>query len=225
MVEREIDGKTFKLGWSLSQESQDQVAEVITRHLDAFAWSASDMPGIDPDFLCHRLTMDPQVQPIRQRRRKFNEERHRVVREETKKLLKAGHIREIQYPEWLANVVLVKKASGKWRMCVDFTDLNKACPKDSYPLPSIDALVDSAFGCRLLSFLDVFSGYNQIMMHPRDECKIAFMTELSCYCYKVMPFGLKNVGSTYQRLMDRVLAPMLGRNVQAYVDDMVVTSQ
>jgi len=122
-------------------------------------------------------------------------------------------------------VVLVKKASGKWRMCVDFTDLNKACPKDSYPLPSIDALVDNASGCRLLSFLDAFSGYNQIMMHPRDECKTAFMTELSCFCYKVMPFGLKNAGATYQRLMDRVLAPMLGWNVQAYVDDMVVTSQ
>ena len=108
---------------------------------------------------------------------------------------------------------------------VDFTDLNKACSKDSYPLPSIDSLVNSASGCRLLSFLDAFSGYNQIMMHPRDECKTSFMTELSCYCYKVMPFGLKNVGATYQRLMDRVLAPMLGRNVQAYVDDMVVTSQ
>ena len=135
-----------------------------------------------------------------------------------------GHIREIQYPEWLANVVLVKKANGKWRMCVDFTDLNKACPKDSYPLSSIDALVDSASGCKMLSFLDAFFGYNQIKMHPRDECKIAFMTELSCYCYMVMPFGLKNVGATYQRLMDRVLAPMLGRNVQAYVDDMVVTS-
>jgi len=119
----------------------------------------------------------------------------------------------------------VKKVSGKWRMCVDFTDLNMACPKDSYPLPSIDALVDSASGCRLLSFFDAFSGYNQIMMHLRDEGKIAFMTELSCCCYKVMPFGLKNTGATYQRLMDRVLAPMLGRNVQAYVDDMVVTSQ
>jgi len=107
-------------------------------------------------------------------------------------------------------------------MCVDFTDLNKACPKDSYPLPSIDALVDSASKCRLFSFLDAFSGYNQIMMHPRDECKTAFMTELSCYCYKAMLFGLKNVGATYQRLMDRVLAPILGRNVQAYVDDMVV---
>jgi len=155
----------------------------------------------------------------------FNEERRQVVRKEIEKLLRAGHIREIQYPEWLANVVLVKKANGKWRMCVDFTDLNKACPKDSYPLPSIDALVDSVFGCRLLSFLNAFSGYNQIMMHPRDECKKAFMTELSCYCYKVMPFGLKNAWATYQRLMDRVLAPMLRRNVQAYVDDMVVTSQ
>jgi len=139
--------------------------------------------------------------------------------------LSVGHIREIQYPEWLANMVLVKKANERCKMCVDFTDLNKACLKNSYPLPSIDALVDSASGCKLLSFLDAFSGYNQIKMHPRDERKIAFMTELSCYCYKVMPFGLKNAGDTYQKLVDRVLAPMIGRNVQAYVDDMVFTSQ
>jgi len=200
----------FKLGRTLSQESQDQIAEVIARHLDAFAWSASDMPDIDPDFSCHRLTMDPRVRPVCQRRRKFNEERRQVVREETEKLLKADHIREIQYLEWLANVMLVKKASGKWKKCVDFTDLNKVCLKDSYPLPSINALVDSTTGCRLLSFLDAFSSYNQIMMHLRDECKTTFMTELSCYCYKVMPFGVKNAGATYQRLMDRVLAAMLG---------------
>jgi len=225
VLEREIGGKMFKLDKSLGQEKQDQIVEVIARHLHAFAWSASDMPDIDPDFLCLRLTMDPQVRPVHQRRQKFNEEKRQVVREETKKLLKASHIREIQYPEWLTNVVLVKKVSGKWRMCVDFTNLNKACLKDSYPLPSNDALVDSASRCKLLSFLDAFSGYNQIMMHPRDECKTTFMTKLSCYCYEVMPFGLKNAGATYQRLMDRVLAPMLGRNVQAYVDDMVVTSQ
>jgi len=139
--------------------------------------------------------------------------------------LSTGHIREIQYPEWLANIVLVKKASGKWRMCIDFTNLNKACPKDSYPLPNIDALVDNASGCRLLSLLDAFSRYNQIRMHPKDEFKTKFMTELSCYCYKVMPFGLKNAEATYQRLMDRVFTPMIGRNIQAYVDDMVVTSQ
>jgi len=88
-------------------------------------------------------------------------------------------------------------------MCVDFIDLNKACPKDSYLLPSIDSLVDNASGCRLLSFLDVFSRYNQICIHPRDESKTVFMIVLSSYCYKVMPFGLKNVGATHYRLMNK----------------------
>ena len=170
-LEKKIGRKTFKLGKTLDGETQDQIAKVIGRHLDAFAWSASDMSGIDPDFLCHRLAMDPQIKPVRQRRRKFNEERRQAIRDETQKLLAAGHIKEIQYPKWLANVVLVKKSNEKWRMCVDFTDLNKACPKDSYPLPNIDALVDSAAGCKLLSFLDAFSGYNQIKMHPMDEEK------------------------------------------------------
>jgi len=159
------------LGGLLSQEEQDQVATVISRHLDAFAWSALDMPGIDPYFLCHHLTMDPKVRPVRQRRRKFNKERHFVLQEETRKLLSAGHIREIQYPEWLVNVVLVKKANGKWRMCVDFTDLNKACPKDSYHLLSIDALVDSASSCKMLSFLDVFQGTTRSRCIPATSAK------------------------------------------------------
>jgi len=108
-------------------------------------------------------------------------------------------------------------------MCVDLTDLNNVCPKDSYPFSNIDSLVDSASGCGLLSFMDAFSGYNQIRMHPLDEEKTKFMPDTTNYCYKVMPFGLKNVGATYQGLMDRILQPMMGRNVQAYVDDMVVT--
>jgi len=133
-LEKKIGGKTCKLGKTLDGKTRDQIAKVISRHLDAFSWSALDMPGIDPDFLCHCLAMDPQVRPIRQRRRKLNEEKRQAIKDKTQKLLAAGHIREIQYPEWLANVVLVKKNSGKWRMCVDFTDLNKACPKDSHPL-------------------------------------------------------------------------------------------
>jgi len=224
IVERQIGGKVFKIGRLLSQSEREEVAAVISRHLDAFVWTAVDMSGINPNILCHHLTMDTKVRPVRQRRRKFNEERCLVVKEETQKLLSAGLIREIQYPEWLANVVIVKKRNGKWRMCVDFTDLNKVCPKDSYPLPNIGALVDNASGCKMLSFLDAFSGYNQIKMHPRDESKTAFMTETYNYCYKVMVFRLKNAGATYQRLMDKVLAPILGMNVHAYVDDMVVTS-
>jgi len=115
VVERQIGGTMFKLGRLLSQGEQEEVAAVISRHLDAFAWTAADMPGINPDFLCHHLTMDAKVRPVRQRRRKFNEERRLVVKKETQKLLSVEHIREIQY------IVLVKKANGKWRMCVDFT--------------------------------------------------------------------------------------------------------
>ena len=147
-----------------------------------------------------------------------------MIRAETQKLLSANHVREIQYPEWLANIVLMRKANGKRRKCIDFTDMNKACPKDLYPLSSLNSLVDSASGCCLLSFLDAFSGYNQIHMQPSDESKTAFMIEFANYCYKVMPFGLKNAETIYQRLMDRILVPLLGQSVQAYVDYMVVKS-
>ena len=124
--EKEIGGKNIKLGTSICQELQYKIPEIILKHMDCFAWSSADMFGIDPDFLCHRLTMDEKVRPIVQRRRKFNEERRLVIKEEMHKLLNVG---EIQHPKWLANVVLVQNANGKWRMCVNFTDLNKAYPK------------------------------------------------------------------------------------------------
>lgn len=109
-------------------------------------------------------------------------------------------------------------------MCIDYTDLNKACPKDSYPLPSIDTLVDGASGYKMLSFLDTYSGYNQIPIYAPDREKTAFMTDKANFYYEVMSFGLKNVGATYQRLMDRVFAEQIGRCMDVYVDDMVVRS-
>ena len=120
---------------------------------------------------------------------------------------------------------MVKKASGKWRMCVDLTDLNKACPKDSYPLPRVDVLVDSTAKHQLLNFMDAFSGYNQIRMHDDDQDKTSFVTSQDLFYYRVMPFGLKNAGTTYQRLMNKMFAPQIGRNVQVYVDDMLVKSR
>ena len=102
------------------------------------------------------------------KRRIFASGRNKVVTEEVEKLLEADFIREVFYPDWLANVVMVKKSNGKWRMCVDFTDMNKACPKDSFPLPRIDQLVDSTAGHKLLSFMDAFSGYNQILIDEYD---------------------------------------------------------
>ena len=110
-------------------------------------------------------------------------------------------------------------------MCVDFTDLNKACPKDSYPLPRIDQLVDSMASHRLLSFMDAFSRYNQIRRDEADQEKTSFVTSQGLFCYKAMPFGLKNAGAIYQRLVNHMFRPQIGRNVEVYVDDMLVKSQ
>nr|AAV59295.1 putative polyprotein [Oryza sativa Japonica Group] len=137
----------------------------------------------------------------------------------------AGFIREVIHPEWLANPVVVPKANGKLRMCIDYTDLNKACPKDPYPLPRIDQIVDSTAGCDLLCFLDAYSGYHQIRMAREDEEKTAFITPIGTYCYTTMPFGLKNAGPTFQRTTRISLGSQIGRNVEAYVDDLVVKTR
>ncbi|XP_034678873.1 uncharacterized protein LOC117909081 [Vitis riparia] len=136
----------------------------------------------------------------------------------------ASH-REVEYPDWLANVVVVPKNEGKWRVCVDYTNLNNACPKDSFSLPRIDQIVDSTAGQGMLSFLDTFSGYHQIPMAPVDEEKTTFIMPYGLYCYKVMPFELKNVGATYQTLMTKIFKPLVGRIVEVYIDDIVVKSK
>ena len=122
-------------------------------------------------------------------------------------------------------MVMVKKSNGKWRMCVDFTNLNKVYPKDNFPLPRIDQLVDSTAGHKLLSFMDAISGYNQILMDEEDQEKTSFITGQGLYCYKVMPFGLKNAGTTYQRLVNCMFSHQIGRNVEVYVDNMLVKSK
>ena len=124
------------------------------------------------------------------------------IMDKMNKLLAANFIREVYYPEWLVDVVMVKKANEKWRMCIDFTDLNSACPKDSFPLPRINQLIDSTVEHKLLTFMDAFFRYNQIHMAKEDQEKTAFITSQGLYCYWVMSFGLKNVGTTYQRLVN-----------------------
>ena len=182
------------------------------------------MTGINPDVAMHRLQVNPDHPPVKQKRRKFTPERNRVINEEVQKVLDIGSVCEVHYPDWLANVVVVRKKNGKWRVCIDFTDLNKACPKDSFPLPHIDMLVDPTAGHELLSFMDAFSGYNQILMHPDNQEKTAFITERGIFCYKVMPFGLKNAGATYQRLVNKMFADYLGDTMEVYIDDMLIKS-
>ena len=129
------------------------------------------------------------------------------------------------YSNWLANVVLIKKANGKWKMCVDFTNLNKACPKDSFLLPRINQLMYSTAGHKLLTFMDAFLGYNQIKMAKEDREKTAFITSQGLYYYKVIPFGQKNAGATYQRLVNKMSNKQIRRNMKVYIDDMLIKSK
>ena len=119
--------------------------------------------------------------------------------------MKVGFIKLVHQAEWIANVVPMPKKDGKVRMCADFRDWNKACPKDDFPLPHIGVLVDNTAGSALMTFMDGFSGYNQIKMAPMDMTKTTFTTEWGIYCYTVMPFGLKNTGATYQRMATTLL--------------------
>ena len=137
----------------------------------------------------------------------------------------AGAIKEVFYPKWLANTVVVKKKNVKWRVCVDFTDLNKACPKDPFLMPKKDQLVDATVGHPQMSFLDAFQGYHQIPLALDDQERTAFVTPIGNYHYKVMPFGLKNARSTYQRMMTRMFELQLGKNIEIYINDMVVKSK
>jgi hypothetical protein len=136
----------------------------------------------------------------------------------------AGILRETKYQTWIADPVMVKKHDGSWRMCVDFKDLKNACPMDVYPLPEIDSKIDSLAAFPFKCFLDAYMGYHQIQMARCDEEKTAFHTYVGVFCYTTMPFGLKNAGATYQRLMDKTFKEHIGKNLEVYVDDLVIKS-
>jgi hypothetical protein len=150
------------------------------------------MPGVPRELAEHTLEVNKTARPMKQKLRRFAKDRKQAIEVEDCKLLAAGFIREFKHPVWLTNPVLVPKKTDGLRMCIDYTDLNKHCLKDSFPLPRIDQVVDCTDGNILLCFLDCYSGYHQIALHLDDEDKTAFITPNGIYCYKVMTFGLKN---------------------------------
>jgi hypothetical protein len=183
------------------------------------------MPGVPRDLIEHSLNVHPQAVPKKQRLRRFAHDKREAIKREIAKLLVAGFIKEVIHPEWVANPILVKKKNNEWRMCVDYTDLNKHCPKDHFGLPHINQVVDSMAGCVLLCFLDCYSGYHQIALKEEDQIKTAFITPFGTYAYKTMSFGLKNAGATYQRVIQMCFANQLHRNIEAYMDDVVIKTR
>nr|GEV78575.1 reverse transcriptase domain-containing protein [Tanacetum cinerariifolium] len=191
------------IGGMLSDKGLTAMCSILKKNLEIFSWQPSDMTGV------------PRGQAP---------ERAKAIQAKVQKLVEAGIMREVYYHDWLSNPVMVKKHDGSWRMCVDYMDLNKACPQDCYPLLEIDWKVESLCGYPFKCFLDAYKGYHQIQLAEPDKEKSAFHTGQGVYCYTKMPFGIKNAGATYRRLMDKAFKSQIGQNIEVYVDDLVVKS-
>ena len=204
--------KFFQVGAQLPPLEKEELIVFLKRNIDVFAWSAYKAPEVDLNFTCHHLNVNPSVVPKRQPPRRSSKDHSGAVKDKVIKHKQAEAIKEVFYPDWLANTVVVKKKNGNCRVCVGFTYLNKACPNTTVGHPR-------------MSFLDVFQGYHQIPLALGDYEKTVFVTPIGNCHYKVMPFGLKNAGSRYQRMMTRMFEPQLSKNIEVYIDDMVVKSK
>ncbi|GJV94850.1 reverse transcriptase domain-containing protein [Tanacetum coccineum] len=224
-IHPEYPEQTIAIGSTLTEEGQKELCGLLRCHLGVFAWKPADMTGVPRHVAEHRLNIREGFLPVRQKKRGQAPERNKAIREEVEKLVDAGIMKEVHYHSWLSNPVMVKKHDDNWRMCVDFKDLNKACPKDGYPLPEIDWKVESLCGYPFKCFMDAYKGYHQIKMAGEDEEKTTFITSQRIFCYLKMSFVLKNAGATYQPLVDKAFQKQIGQNLEVYVDDLVIKSQ
>ncbi|GKB72000.1 reverse transcriptase domain-containing protein [Tanacetum coccineum] len=189
------------IGGTLSTEGRTELCSLLKKNLDIFAWQPSDMTGVPRSVAEHQLNIQEGYSPVRQKKRGQAPKRSKAIQAEVQKLVEAGIMREVYYHDWLSNPVM-----------------------DCYPLPEIDWKVESLCGYPFKCFLDAYKGYHQIQMAESDEEKTAFHTSQGVYCYTKMPFGLKNAGATYQRLVDKAFDSQVGQNMEVYVDDLVIKS-
>jgi hypothetical protein len=220
-----VPGKAVCIGTEMSPQEQVEVLQFLDKNRDIFVWSTFDLVGVSREVIEHKLQVNPHAKPKKQKFHKMLEEKIEAVKAEVQRYLDARFIREVRYPQWLANNVMVHKKNRKWKMCINFTDLNKCCPKDDFPLTRIDKIVDSTVGCEIMALLDYFSGYHQIWLRREDEEKTNFITPFDTYCYLRMPEGLCNAGPTFCRMTKAALKDQVGRNVLSYIDDIVVVSK
>jgi hypothetical protein len=174
--------QTTRIAGDLEENQEPALVAFLQANVDVFAWEPSQMPGIPREVIKHHLKINPDARPVSQKPCRQSVERQDFIQKEVRKLLDTGFIEEVHHPVWMNNPVIVPKANGKLRMCIDYTSLNNACPKDPYPLPRIDQIVDSTSGSDLLSFLDAYSGFHQIQMFREDRKHTAFVTVDGLYC-------------------------------------------
>jgi hypothetical protein len=199
---------------------------LLMEYADCLAWDYTEMPGLDRSIVEHRLPLKKGFRPFQQRARQMKAEVLEEVKKEVEKMLEVGFIRPCRYAEWISSVVTVQKKDGRWQVCMDFRDLNRATPKDEFSMPIAETLINAAAGYKILSFMDGNAGYNQIFIAPEDIHKTAFRVPgaVGLFEYVVMTFGLKNAGATYQRAMNYIFHDLIGKLVEIYIHDVVVKS-
>ncbi|XP_022004349.1 uncharacterized protein LOC110901896 [Helianthus annuus] len=217
--------QTVTLGPAMSDLTRATLKKLLFQNMDVFAWTPADMVGVPWNIAEHRLNVSEEAKPVVHAKRHLGDIKHDAMKEQVMELLNVGIIREVRYQTWVASPVMVQKPNGSWRMCVDYKDLNKACPRDCYALPDIDEKIDSLATFRWKCFLDCYKGYYQVQMAIQDEDKTAFRTPTGLYCYTKMPFGLKNAGATYQRLMNETFKDAIGNYIEVYMDELVIMSK
>ncbi|XP_070020346.1 uncharacterized protein [Nicotiana sylvestris] len=214
-----------KISVHLEPQIREEIVKAFFEYKDIFAWSYDDMPSLSTDLVVHKFPIDPTFPPVKQKLRKFKTDMSVNIKEEVIKQLDVKVIRVTRYPMWLANVVHVPTKDGKTRVCVDYRDLNKASPKDNFPPPNIHILIDNFAKHEIGSFVDCYAGYHKILMDEEDAEKIEFITLWGTYCYRVMPFSLKNIGATYMRAMTTIFHDIIHKEIEVYMDDMIIKSR
>jgi hypothetical protein len=212
------------IGATCSPEEIIAYKALFQEYQDIFSWSYTKMPGLDPSIVEHQIDTWSDIAHVRQKKHPLHPSKVAAIKAEIDKLHIVGFIYPIAYTSWVSNPIPVNKKQGTIRVCTDFHDLNHACPKDNFPTPFIDQIIDDCADHKALSFMDGFSGYNQIQIHPTDQYKTAFTTPWGTFSYRVMPFGLKNVGATFQWAMTYIFHD-LSHIILAYLDDLTARSK
>ena len=214
--------RQIKVGVQLTEPEIAQYKALVVEFRDIFAWSYEDLKGIPPHIAMHSIPLEPGTVPVRQKERRMNPHLQLLVKAELEKLIRAGFIFPIELTTWVSPIVIVKKKNGKLRICVDYRRLNKKTLKDHFPLPFINTLLEEVAGHEMYSFMDGYSGYNQVSIDPADWHKTAFTTSWGTFAYRVMPFGLCNAPSSFQRVMTFAFSDLLRKVMSVFIDDFSV---
>ncbi|MCO5557917.1 hypothetical protein L7F22_011490 [Adiantum nelumboides] len=216
--------KPAYIATDLTEEEEQLLIATLKHYKDVFAWSYKDLKEVDPSIYQHTIPLKSDAKPSKQHPYTYNETFARKIKEEIDKLKEAEFIYEIEHTDWVSPIVVVPKKNGKLRVCVNLKKVNAATIRDNYPLPITDHVIERVAGREAYSFLDGFSGYNQLAIKLEDQHKTVFATEWGIFAYRVMPFGLTNASATFQRLMSHEYKEYLRQFLEIYMDDLCVHS-